>query len=139
MNLPTTKTPMYVLLKDKQPIGPSVVPDRDGTKQRVLFGFSDKGPYDAFIASATEGLRPYPLVKGYLKGLLGEKASSEPVIVIDASSATAPSFHAATVQSVVACMESNVSSIPITLRLDLVPDSGEYQVRECDEMMGTAG
>lgn len=139
MNLPTTKTPMYLLLKDKQPIGPSIVPDRDGTKQRVLFGFSDKGPYDVFIASGTEGLRPYPLVKGYLKGLLEEKASSEPVIVIDASSATAPSFHAATVQSVVACMESNVSSIPITLRLDLVPDSGEYQVRECDEMMGTAG
>jgi hypothetical protein len=130
---------MYVLLKDKQPLGPSVVADPDGTKQRVLFGFSDKGPYDTFIANASEGLRPYPLVKGYLKGLLEIKGLSEPVIVIDALSETASSFHAVTVQSVIESMESNCSSIPITLRLDLVPDKAEYLVRECDEAVGTAG
>ena len=139
MNPLTTKTPMYVLLKDKQPLGPSVVADPDGTKQRVLFGFSDKGPYDTFIANASEGLRPYPLVKGYLKGLLEIKGLSEPVIVIDALSETASSFHAVTVQSVIESMESNCSSIPITLRLDLVPDKAEYLVRECDEAVGTAG
>jgi hypothetical protein len=139
MNLLTTKTPMYLLLKDKQPLGPSVVADPDGTKQRVLFGFSDKGPYDAFIANASEGLRPYPLVKGYLKGLLEIEATSKPAIVIDALSETASSFHAATVQSVIECMESNSSSIPITLRLDLVPNRAEYQIRQCDEAVGAAG
>jgi hypothetical protein len=139
MNPHTTKTPMYVLLKDKQPLGPSVVADPDGTKQRVLFGFTDKGPYDTFIANASEGLRPYPLVKGYLKGLLEIEATSKPVIVIDALSETASSFHAATVQSVIACMESNSTSIPITLRLDLVPDKAEYQIRQCDEAVGSAG
>lgn len=139
MNLLTTKTPMYLLLKDKQPLGPSVVADPDGTKQRVVFGFSDKGPYDAFIANASEGLRPYPLVKGYLKGLLEIEATSKPAIVIDALSETASSFHAATVQSVIECMESNSSSIPITLRLDLVPNRAEYQIRQCDEAVGAAG
>lgn len=130
---------MYILLKDKQPLGPTVVADRDGTKQRVLFGFSDKGPYDVFIANALDGLTPYPLVKGYLKGLLEENKVKDPVIVLDAMSATEPFFHAATAQSVIACMESHASYIPITLRLDLVHDNGEYQVREFDGAVGSAG
>jgi hypothetical protein len=54
-------------------------------------------------------------------------------------SETASSFHAVTVQSVITCMESNTSSIPITLRLDLVPNKAEYQIRQCDEAVGSAG
>jgi hypothetical protein len=130
---------MYVLLKEKQPLGPAVVADRDGTKQRVLFGFSDKGPYDTFMANAQGGLRPYPLVKGFLKGLLADEDAINPVIVLDALSENAPFFHAATVQSVIACMEANASNIPIALRLDLVSGEGEYEIHDYSDAMGTAG
>jgi hypothetical protein len=137
MNLPTTKVPMYVLLKDKHPLGPIVVPNQDGTKQQVLFGFSDKGPYDTFVANGPDNLRPYPLVKGYLKGLLSSDDSNNPIVVLDALSDKEPFLNAATVQSVIECMESKSTSIAISLRLDRVADNDAYRIHECEKPAGS--
>ena len=61
------KTPSYVLLDGKHPLGPNLLRPNDGPEAVAFYGFSDKPPYDRFCANCELALRPYPLVKGDLK------------------------------------------------------------------------
>ena len=94
-------TPFYVLMDGKRRIGPQVA---GSESEAFIYGFSDKGPYDKFCANCELSLKPYPLVKGYLRNQVG--AACAKFIVIDAEGPGQSSLRAATVQAVLEAQES---------------------------------
>ena len=78
------KTPSYVLLDGKHPLGPNLLRPNDGPEAVAFYGFSDKLAYDRFCANCELALRPYPLVKGDLKNLIARSGDSVCLVVVDA-------------------------------------------------------
>ena len=67
MSAVVADTPNYVLMDGNLRIGSKVVRLDAGIECSAIYGFSDKGPYDEFSANSQLALKPYPLVKGYLR------------------------------------------------------------------------
>ncbi len=78
------KTPNYVLLDGQTRIGPKILPASDRPEVTVVYGFSDKEPYDRFMANSDRPLRPYPLVTGYLSEPGQQTDEILRLVVIDA-------------------------------------------------------
>lgn len=79
------KTPNYVLLDGNVRIGPNIVPLVNGPELTVVYGFSDKDPYDRFTANSGRALRPYPLVTGYMSERDNPVDNLMRLVVIDAT------------------------------------------------------
>jgi hypothetical protein len=67
MNEAVVCTPRDVLLDENRRLGPSVIPSDVGVGCSVIYGCSDKGPYDRFCGNSDLPPRPCPLVEGYLR------------------------------------------------------------------------
>ncbi len=115
-------TPFYVLMDGNQRIGPPVA---DADPESFIYGFSDKGPYDQFCANCERELKPYPLVKGYLRNQIDE--ASAKFIVIDADGPQQNSVHAATVKAVLEAHESQSEQVATACCLNFDDATNQYR------------
>lgn len=122
------KTPRYVLKEGSLPARPPLSPASLGIRSTVIFGFSDKPEYDAFIANSELALTPYPLVKRFLEGHLALDIDGLKLIVIDALSSHQQTLRAATFQSVLSSLRQNAKTVPVTHRLLLDESASAYAI-----------
>ena len=125
-----TSTPNYVLIEGNLPTGPRVLPLAASIECLVIYGFSDKGPYDMFCANSQQALRPYPLVKGYLRTQMEAPGDSLKLVVIDAAGPSEPYLHAATMETVLEAQESRAAHVTAAYRLKFDDEANAYRVDE---------
>ena len=118
MNERTVPTPNYVLLDEKGPIGPKLVENSAQPLGTVIYGFSDKAPYDAFRANGLLGLKPYPLVKGYLRNQIAAQRGDERLlVVVDATGPSAERVDAVTMQSALEAQQQSAKELNVFAEL----------------------
>jgi hypothetical protein len=93
-----------------------------------IYGFSDKGPYDWFCAKSELALKPYPLVKGYLRNQIDLPGDVLKLVVIDARGPCEPYLQAATMEAVLEAQESRATSVNAGYRLMFEQDANAYRV-----------
>ena len=123
-------TPYYVLMEDDRRAGPRVVPLDSASECVVIYGFSDKAPYDKFCTNSELALKPYPLVKGYLRNQLGASSDDLKLVVLDASGPREPCLQAATMEAVLEAQENPAARVNAGYRLMLDPQADAYRVEE---------
>jgi len=123
-------TPYYVLLDGNRRIGPRIVPLNSGIECLVVFGFSDKGPYDKFCMKSQLALTPYPLVKDYLRNPVGASGESLKLVVVDAPGPGEPCLYAATMEAVLEAQEKRTSLVKAGYRLMLDLQAEAYRVEK---------
>ena len=123
-------TPNYVLIDGNLRIGPKVLPLDAGMGCSAIYGFSDKGPYDRFCANSQLALKPYPLVKGYLRNQMEAPGDSLKLVVIDAAGPSEPYLHAATIEAVLEAQESRAAHVTAAYRLTFDEEANAYRVDE---------
>jgi hypothetical protein len=96
----------------------------------AIYGFSGKGPYERFCANSQLALKPYPLVKGYLRNQIDAPGDSLKLVVIDAASPSEPYLHAATMEAVLEAKENRAAGVNTGYRLILDPKADAYRVEE---------
>ena len=96
----------------------------------VIYGFSDKGPYDRFCGNSDLALRPYPLVEGYLRNQVGVLGGDLKLIVLDADGPRERCLHAATMEAVLEAQENRAAGVNTGYRLILDPKADAYRVEE---------
>ena len=121
-NVDAAETPFYVLLEGSRRIGPQVA---GAESEAFIYGFSDKGPYDKFCADCELSLKPYPLVKGYLRNQVDEGCAK--FIVVDAEGPRQNSLRAATVKAVLEAQESQSLQVATACCLIYDEEANEYQ------------
>ena len=133
MSTVAASTPNYVLIDGNLRIGPKVVPLDAGTECSAIYGFSDKGPYDKFCTNSQQALKPYPLVKGYLRNQMDAPGDSLKLVVIDAAGPSEPYLHAATIEAVLEAQESRAAHVTAAYRLTFDEEANAYRVdKQCD-------
>ena len=130
MNEVVVCTPRYFLLDGDRRLGPKVIPLDSGVECSVMYGFSDKGPYDRFCENSDLALRPYPLVEGHLRNQVGESGSNLRLIVLDADGPHDRCLHAATTAAVLEAQENRAAGVNTGYRLILDPKADAYRVEE---------
>ena len=139
-------TPRYVLLDENRRIGPKIHPSDVGVVCLVVYGFSDKGPYDRFCGNSDLALRPYPLVEGYLRNQVGDSDEHQvgvsdehqvgvsggrlKLIVHDADGPRERFLHAATMEAVLEAQENRAAGVNTGYRLILDLKADAYRVKE---------
>jgi hypothetical protein len=121
--------PNYVLIDGNLRIGPKVVPLDAGIECSAIYGFSDKGPYDKFCTNSQLALKPYPLVKGYLRNQI-DAPDSLKLVVIDAAGPSEPCLHAATMEAVLQAQKSCAAHVTAAYRLTFDEEANAYRVDE---------
>jgi len=121
-NVDVVDTPFYVLLEGSHRIGPHVV---GSESESFIYGFSDNGPYNKFCANSELSLKPYPLVKGYLRNQVGVACTK--FIVIDAEGPRQTSLRAATVKAVLEAQESRSLQVPTACCLIFDKEANVYR------------
>ncbi|WP_372895095.1 hypothetical protein [Stieleria sp.] len=130
MNALQANTPCYVLLDGKQRLAPKLIAPDSGPQCVAIYGFSDKQPYDLFIANSKLALTPYPLVKGYLKNQITESSDVIHLVVIDATGPQQSPLNAATVDCVLQAQQQNANQVSVSFRLTLDGDAKAYRVEK---------
>lgn len=121
-------TPRYVLLDENRRLGPKVIPSDVGVGCSVIYGFSDKGPYDRFCGNSDLALRPYPLVEGYLRNQVGVSGGDLKLIVLDADGPRERCLHAATMEAVLQAQENRLAQLPAAYELVLDQQANAYRL-----------
>lgn len=104
-------TPRYVLLDGDKPVGTFLVSEPNEVAEKTIFGFSDKPQYDAFRANSELAYKPYPLVKGFLRGQMEQKEDAVALVAIDASGPKDESFQVCSVEQTLRAYESNANTL----------------------------
>jgi hypothetical protein len=108
-------TPHYVLMDGDKPVSMLLAPqsstEPSSESARAIFGFSDKPQYDTFRSNSQLAYKPYPLVKGFLRGQIELRSQGIAFIAIDAAGPLDPSFQACSPQQVLDAMESNSKTL----------------------------
>ena len=130
MTIVDASTPNYVLIDGTLRLGPKIVSSDVGLECSAIYGFSDKGPYDKFCANSQQSLKPYPLVKGYLRNQIDAPGDSLRLVVIDAASPNDPCLHAATIEAVLEAQESRAAHVTAAYRLTFDEEATAYRVDE---------
>jgi hypothetical protein len=133
----SSKTPRYVLRHGLQLVSPSLsgnhtfvagseVADSQVADSRsspvapsVIFGFTDKPQYDAFLQGDTKHLTPYPLVKRFLMDQLDqvEHRTGTKLLVVDALDPNQRVMQATTFEAALKSLQDGQHLVPITHRL----------------------
>lgn len=133
-----SNTPRYVLKDGSRPFCPSVSQTSSDDKVTVVFGFSDKPQYDAFMSHCSVALTPYPLVKGYLKNQIDADSNADShglkLIVLDAVGPTTAVHYAATMQDVLESFDGKQDSVAVSYRLVLDEASESFQLESWGHM-----
>ena len=109
-------------------IGPKVVAFDAGFECSAFCGSSDKGPYDKFCPNSQLALKPYPLVKGYLRNQIDAQGDSLKLVVIDAAGPSEPYLHAATIEAVLEAQERRAAHVTAAYRLTFDEGATAYRV-----------
>ncbi|GAA5507682.1 hypothetical protein Rcae01_03139 [Novipirellula caenicola] len=133
MNTTPVATPYYVLIFDKSRIGPTLTAAESASSYQVIYGFSDKKPYDTFCANSPRPLTPYPLVKGYLQSQIEMAPDVIHLVVVDATGPHDAVLYAATMQSVFDSQKTQNPQVTASFRLTLNADNESYAVQPLDE------
>ena len=120
-------TPRYVLLEDREPIGPWVAEDSSQSGSHVIYGFSCKHTYDVFTSNCDKELRPYPLMKGYLRNRIEEEADEFHLVVIDAVTPNDDCLTVATMDNVLAAQDAGGQRMTNGFYVRRDTQSTEYQ------------
>lgn len=123
MSAAVINVPYYVLLNNKQWIGPHVVQP----ECLPIYGFSDKELYDKFCLNSELELTPYPLVKGYLQEQLDAPGDAVNLVVVDAVGPEASFLRAATMQAVLAAHENKDVHMNAGYRLKFDQEANAYR------------
>lgn len=123
-------TPHYVLLSGKDRLGPQLIASTDGSPIQVVYGFSNKGPYDQFMTECTIPLRPYPLVTGYLREPEYVPDGRLHLVVVDACGQNDASLQAARIEGVEEAQRKREPQLLATHRLHYNPSDRAYTVEE---------
>ena len=124
-------TPYYVLMDGNRRIGPNVTPAKSGLNYSAIYGFSDKAPYDVFCVNSRAALKPYPLVKGYLRSQIDTLKNDVSLVVLDAVGPREHKLFAATIEVVLDAHETRASDVTSNYELIFDEESNAYRV-ECD-------
>lgn len=127
-NTVAVSTPNYVLIDGNLRIGPKVLTLDSGRGCSAIYGFSDKGPYDGFCANSRLALKPYPLVKGYLRNQIEAPGDSLKLVVIDAAGPGEPCLHAVTLKAVLEAQETHAAHVTSAYRLTFDEEANAYRV-----------
>lgn len=111
-------------------IGPKVVPSQTGIECLAIYGFADKGPYNAFRVNGQLALKPYPLVKRYLRTQIDAAGDGLNLVVIDAGGLDEPYLHAATMNAVLEAQEKRATEVTIAYQLVFDDEAGAFRVQE---------
>jgi len=130
MNIELGNTPYFVLMNGKQRLGPVLLPTDLTSTSAAIYGFSDKPPYDLFLANCELALTPYPLVKGYLKNQIADARDGIQLVVVDAAGPNETQVNAATMSSVLEAQEKKSERVTISFHLMLDRDSQAYRVEK---------
>ena len=120
-------TPRYVLLEDREPIGPEVIQVSSEGGCVAVYGFSGKQACLVFSTNSDRALRPYPLTKGYLKNRIEEQTDETHLIIIDAVAPTDECLTAATMEHVLAAQNGGGPRMKNGFHIMLCQNSGEYE------------
>jgi hypothetical protein len=123
-------TPRYVLLEQDRRLGPVVEELDSAVEHSLIYGFSDKKPYDEFCRESQRSLTPYPLVKGYLRKQIEKSNSGLQLVVLDASDPTDPLLHATTMTAVLEAQELGASHVAVTHHLLMDQQTSAYRLHE---------
>ncbi len=123
-------TPNYVLMEENRPIGPQVVQRPAESECSPIYGFSDKDIYDKFCTNSQRPLKPYPLVKGYLRNQIAAAGDGLKLVVIDASGPREPDLPATTMEAVLEAQEGRATELTVAYRLMFDPRANAYRVEE---------
>ena len=126
----TCPTPRYVLHEDGQPIGPDIVQNSRDRDCLAIYGFSCKAAYDAFVGNSEGDLRPYPLMKGYLKNRIDEEHDEKYLVIVDAASPCADSVDASTMENVLAAQNKAVTQLVCDFRLTFCSTGNAYTLED---------
>ena len=132
MSTVAASTPNYVLINGDLRIGPQVVPLNAGMEWTAIYGFSDKGPYDKFCTKSQLALKPYPLVKGYLRNQMDSPGDSLKLVVIDAARPREHCLRAATMAAVLEAQENHTTHVAAAYRLAFDPEANAYRLEDAN-------
>lgn len=121
-------TPYYVLMDGDRRTGPTVVQFDSGISCSPIYGFSDKGRYDKFCRNSELALKPYPLVKGYLRNQADAPGAGLKLVVVDASGPSEPYLHAATMEAVLEAQEKRTTHVTTAHHLMFDDAAKAYRV-----------
>jgi hypothetical protein len=119
-------TPNYVLMDGTRRIGPHVAQLHSGINCSPIYGFSTKAAYDKFSMNSDLALKPYPLVKDYLRMRVG--ASDLKLVVLDAAGPREPRLRAATMEAVLKAQETGTTQVTAEYQLMVDQESRDYRV-----------
>lgn len=125
-----TDTPRYVLLHDTHPLCPNLLPPRAGPDCAAIYGFSGKQPYELFLANSDLPLRPYPLVKRFLRNQIADSRNTLQLVIVDAVGPQETELYAATIETALEAQEKNANQVAISFHLTLDPDLQAYAVEK---------
>lgn len=128
MDTVSSIAPNYVLIDDNLRIGPKIVATDIGIEYTAIYGFSDKGPYDAFCRNSQRELKPYPLVKRYLRTQMDAQAGGIQLVVLDAAGPQELDLHAATIEAVLEALETRSAYVTAPYRLTFDNTANAYRV-----------
>ena len=120
--------PRYLLRDGSGYASPRVLQPSFKMGLTVLYGFSDKPEYDAFISSSELPLTPYPLVKGYLVRAMDKNFLQ--LVVLDAGTSQQTLLQACTFEAVLDSLVNKMDTVPVTHRLIIDTARNVYRVEE---------
>jgi len=123
-------TAHYVLMEGKERIGPKLLPLDHDVECLVIYGFSDKKPYEIFCKNSERALTPYPLVRFYLQSQVDEKDARLKLVVLDAVEPRAPILNAATMQELLTAHISGSKTLVASHQLVFDDNSSAYKASE---------
>jgi hypothetical protein len=124
------KTPHFVLLDGKSRVGPKTDTRDDDRPALIIYGFSDKKPYEQFCQNSDCNLTPYPLVKFYLQNEVNQNADLLKLVVLDAIAPDQQELVAATMKDVLESHISGSKNVIASYRLEFDPMQLGYRVVE---------
>ena len=130
MNAVVAGTPYFVLMEGSHRIGPTVIPLQSGVECSPIYGFSDKGPFDKFCENSELVLKPYPLVKLFLREQTSVVSDVLRLVVIDAVGPREPYLQAATMEAVLDAQEKRTPEVAVAFRFVFDQHIGVYRVEE---------
>lgn len=126
-------TPRYVLIDGDHRIGPKITALPSGGDSLLIYGFSSKSRYEEFCANQPLGLKPYPLVKGYLRNQINESSHCLNLVVLDPRGTNEPLQLATTMQAVLDAQETLAAKVNMTYRLVFNHQADAYSVEATGE------
>lgn len=123
-------TPNFVLLNGKGRFGPEVATLSSGRSCTAFYGFSSRSRYDTFQANCELALKPYPLVKVFLRNEHDAAGDDLKLVVLEPTQPDQRQLHAALIRTVLDARESREVQVSPDYTLELDTEAGVYRVSE---------